>query len=66
MTPSLFLLDETRAWLRRAAEDLAAAGALTVPSRYEEPCFLVSLPAGRREVSQGLSDLASEAVPENA
>ncbi|MCX6636945.1 MAG: HEPN domain-containing protein [Acidobacteria bacterium] len=30
MTPSLFLLDETRAWLLRGAEDLAAA--LTAPA----------------------------------
>src|ERR1035441_2481926 len=31
MTPNLFLLDETRAWLLRAAEDLAAAAAVTAP-----------------------------------
>jgi hypothetical protein len=34
MTPSLFLLDETRAWLLRAAEDLAAAAALIAPTGW--------------------------------
>ena len=32
MTPNLFLSDETRAWLLRAAEDLAAASVLVQPA----------------------------------
>jgi HEPN domain-containing protein len=39
MTPSLFLLDETRAWLLRAAEDLAAAAALTGPATLRSALF---------------------------
>ena len=39
MTPSLFLLDETRAWLQRAAEDLAAAEALTGPVTLRSALF---------------------------
>jgi HEPN domain-containing protein len=37
MTPNLFLLDETRAWLLRAAEDLAAA--LTAPATLRSALF---------------------------
>ena len=39
MTPNLFLLDETRAWLLRAAEDLAAAAALTAPATLRSALF---------------------------
>jgi HEPN domain-containing protein len=39
MTPNLFLLDETRASLARAAEDLAAATALTVPVTLRSALF---------------------------
>jgi len=39
MTPNLFLLDETRAWLVRAAEDLAAAVALTAPATLRSALF---------------------------
>ena len=45
MTPNLFLSDETRAWLLRAAEDLAAASLLIAPatlrsaeSRWRKHC----------------------------
>lgn len=38
MTPSLFLLDETRSWLLRAAEDLAAE-ALTAPATLRSALF---------------------------
>ena len=44
MTQNLFLLDETRAWLVRAAEDLAAAVALTRSRNVEKRP--VPLPAG--------------------
>ena len=39
MTPNLFLLDETRAWLLRAAEDLATATALTSPATLRSALF---------------------------
>ncbi len=39
MTPNLFLLDETRAWLLRAAEDLAAAAVLTAPATLRSALF---------------------------
>ena len=39
MTQNLFLLDETRAWLVRAAEDLAAAVALTAPATLRSALF---------------------------
>jgi HEPN domain-containing protein len=39
MTPNLFLSDETRAWLLRAAEDLAAAAALTAPATLRSALF---------------------------
>jgi HEPN domain-containing protein len=39
MTPSLFRLDETRAWLLRAAEDPAAAAALTAPATLRSALF---------------------------
>jgi HEPN domain-containing protein len=39
MTQNLFLLDETRAWLLRAAEDLAAAVALTAPVTLRSALF---------------------------
>ena len=39
MTPNLFLSDETRAWLLRAAEDLAAAAVLTAPATLRSALF---------------------------
>jgi HEPN domain-containing protein len=39
MTPNLFLSDETRAWLQRAAEDLAAAALLTAPATLRSALF---------------------------
>jgi HEPN domain-containing protein len=39
MTPNLFLSDETRAWLLRAAEDLAAAEVLTAPATLRSALF---------------------------
>jgi HEPN domain-containing protein len=39
MTPNLFLLDETRAWLLRAAEDLAAAAVLMTPVTLRSALF---------------------------
>jgi HEPN domain-containing protein len=39
MTPNLFLLDETRAWLLRAAEDLAAAAVLMAPAALRSSLF---------------------------
>ena len=39
MTPSLFRLDETRAWLVRAEEDLAAADLLTGPATLRSALF---------------------------
>lgn len=39
MTPNLFLLDETRAWLLRAAEDLAAAAVLNAPATLRSALF---------------------------
>jgi HEPN domain-containing protein len=39
MTPNLFLSDETRAWLLRAAEDLAAASLLIAPVTLRSALF---------------------------
>ena len=39
MTPNLFLSDETRAWLLRAAEDLAAAAVLAAPATLRSALF---------------------------
>ena len=39
MTPNLFLLHDTRAWLLRAEEDLAAAAVLAAPATLRSALF---------------------------
>ena len=39
MTPNLFLLHDTRAWLLRSEEDLAAAAVLAAPATLRSALF---------------------------